>query len=118
MASGRRAIPTVPSSCTHGPKNASESTHSDAAGSRSRFLTFMAVSRLLTTTVPSSATPTVTGEVWGRPSRRRVTRTARGLSLTKARASPTSMRLRGGDGLGVELELVHRPLHDAAGGLG
>src|ERR687893_1669843 len=120
MASGRRTIPTVPSSCTHGPKKRSERTHSDAAGSRWRFLTFMAVSRLLMTTRPSSATPAVTGEVWGRPSRRRVTRTACELLRTKSSASATSTvcRLGRGDRLGVELELVHRPLHDAAGGAG
>src|SRR5829696_2216185 len=118
MASGRGTTSTVPSTWTQGPKKPSESTHRTAAGSRRRFFTFMAVSRLLMTSTPSSATATVIGEVWGRPSRRRVTSTARGLSRTKSSASPTSMRSGGGDRLGVHLELVHRPLHDAAGGLG
>lgn len=53
---------TSPSTCTQGPKKPSLMTHNDAWGQRWRFLAFMAVSRVLTTTLPSPSTATTTGE--------------------------------------------------------
>src|SRR5688572_11989075 len=118
MAAGSDTISTVPSSWTHGPKNSSLMTQSDARGSRRRLWTFIAVSRVLTTTKPSSSTAAVTGDVWGRPSAREVTSTARWCSRRNSRAVPTSTSLGRSDAGGVVLQLVHGPLHDAAGGLG
>src|SRR5437867_1842064 len=61
----------VPSIWTKAPKKPSFMTQADTRGSRRRLRILYTVSRLLTTAKPSS-TPMVTGESWGRPSRRRV----------------------------------------------
>src|ERR1700751_3206526 len=76
MASGRWTISAVPSTCIHSPKKPSFSTHSEARGSRARFLAFIAVSLVLTRIRPSASTPAVTGDSWGRPSVRVVASTA------------------------------------------
>src|SRR5215472_15833722 len=91
IASGRWMISAVPSACTHSPKNWSFITHSDARGSRIRFLVLTAVSRVLLTTRPTSTTPTVTGESCGSPSDRVVASTARWWARMNSRARSRSI---------------------------
>src|SRR5687768_10474780 len=89
-----------------------------ARASRRRLWTFMAVSRVLITANPSSSTATDTGDVWGRPSARKVTSTARWCSRRNSRAVLTSTSSGRSDAGGVVLQLVDGPLHDAAGRFG
>ena len=91
MASGSETMLAVPSAWSHPPYQLSETTQTEALGSRRRFFTLNAVSRLLTTARPSASTPTATGESWGRPSARNVERTARWFSRRNWRASSRFM---------------------------
>lgn len=87
MAPGNDSTLAGPSACTHSPKKASPNTHTEARPRRRTFAVFIAVSRLLITSDPSSSTPTRTGDSCGSPSRRMVASTARCCERTKARTS-------------------------------
>ena len=56
MASGSEMISAVPSTWTQSPKKPSVNTHSEARGSRRRFLVLTAVSRVLIIRGPAEST--------------------------------------------------------------
>ena len=91
MASGNETTVAVPSTWTHPPYQLSATTQREALGSRRRFFTLNAVSRLLTTARPSASTAAATGESCGRPSARNVERTVRWFSRRNWRASSRFM---------------------------
>src|SRR4051812_22186000 len=112
IASGRSTMVTSPSTLTHSPKNPSLRTTSQTRGSRRRFLTLTAVSRLETTAYPSSSTDAVMGDSCGVPSRPSVAMMARWLPRRNSRALSGSKRCCLGAGGGAAPVVL---VHDGAG---
>ena len=80
MASGRRDDLHGPLHLDRVPVEAVGEDISDARGRRRRFFVFIAVSRVETTTLPSSSTAAATSDSCGLPSDRVVASTARWLA--------------------------------------
>lgn len=88
--SGESMTSAVPSICTHGPFHSSESTITLTRSSRLALRVLARSGYVETTIRPASSTPHVSGDPWGRPSARVVSRIARCRGRTKSSNSASS----------------------------